>query len=277
MAMPEGRGEERIVAVPKGSVARGKEGRGEHCNTLARSLRVQCTLGRRAYAERHLGNDKLVQVQRSTGAIKKELHYNQETLDTLSFFKDIGANVGIISGLMNDVLPAWTVLIVDALMKLLGYLMIWLAVTHRVARPPTWEMNLFICAGANSQTFANTGVMVTFVKTFPLVEDTRGAIFLIALLPSVVTFIFVSFIRRIMTHVYEKHEKHNFYMFLYLAFLIDAFLSIAIIVENVGNIPTWHYKAFGAMSLLFVISNIAIGVRAELAYKKQMQRLESTA
>ncbi|MCO5595411.1 hypothetical protein L7F22_049453 [Adiantum nelumboides] len=239
-----------------------------------------------------------------SGAIKKELHYNQETLDTLSFFKDIGGNVGIIAGLMNDVLPAWTVLIVGGIMNLFGYLMIWLAVTHRVARPPTWQMNLFMCAGANSQTFANTGVMVTFVKNFPLGrgevmgvlkgfvglsgaiftqaylaiygEDTRGAIFLIALVPSVVTFIFVSFIR-IMTPVDDKHEKRNFYSFLYLAFLIAAFLSIAIIVENVGNIPTWCYKAFGAMTVLLVISNIAIGVRAELAYKKQMQRLESTA
>eukprot|EP00250_Pteridium_aquilinum_P004156 c14387_g1_i1 orf=1-372(-) len=84
-----------------------------------------------------------------SGAIKKELHYNQEMIDTLSFFKDLGANVGIISGLMNEVLPAWTVLAVGAAMNLFGYLMIWLAVTHRIARPPTWHMNLFLCIGAN--------------------------------------------------------------------------------------------------------------------------------
>ncbi|KAI5069772.1 hypothetical protein GOP47_0016073 [Adiantum capillus-veneris] len=238
-----------------------------------------------------------------SGAIKKELHYNQETLDTLSFFKDIGANVGIIAGLMNDMLPPWIVLIVGAFMNLFGYLMIWLAVTHRIARPPTWQMNLFICAGANSQTFANTGVMVTFVKNFPqgrgevlgiikgfvglsgalftqayhaiYGDDSRGVIFLIALLPSLVTFIFIFFIR-IITPVYDKREKRTFYSFLYLALLIAAFLSLAIIVENVVEIPLWCYKAFGAMSVMLVVSNMAIGVRAELAYMKQRPRLESS-
>ena len=33
--------------------------------------------------------------------IKKSLGYNQTTLNLLSFFKDLGANVGVLSGLIQ--------------------------------------------------------------------------------------------------------------------------------------------------------------------------------
>ncbi|KAI5069773.1 hypothetical protein GOP47_0016074 [Adiantum capillus-veneris] len=234
-----------------------------------------------------------------SGAIKKELHYNQETIDTLGFFKDLGANVGIVSGLMNEVLPAWTVLAMGALMNLFGYVMIWLAVTHRIARPPTWQMNLFLCIGANSQTFANTGVSVSFVKNFPqgrgevlgivkgciglsgaiftqiyhalYGDDTRGVILLIGWMPSVVTLLFMSFIRPIKP-AYDKREKRNFYSFLYLALLLAAFLMLAIIVQNqVTNFPSLAYKSFGAVTVLIVIANIVIGIRAENSFLAQVQ------
>uniref|UniRef100_M8C685 Uncharacterized protein n=1 Tax=Aegilops tauschii TaxID=37682 RepID=M8C685_AEGTA len=38
-------------------------------------------------------------------AIKSSLGYDQQTLHTLSFFKDVGANVGILPGLINEVTP----------------------------------------------------------------------------------------------------------------------------------------------------------------------------
>ncbi|MCO5571819.1 hypothetical protein L7F22_025567 [Adiantum nelumboides] len=233
-----------------------------------------------------------------SGAIKKELHYNQETIDTLGFFKDLGANVGIVSGLMNEVLPAWTVLAVGALMNLFGYVMIWLAVTHRIARPPTWQMNFYMCVGANSQTFANTGVLVTFVKNFPhgrgevlgivkgcvglsgaiftqifhalYGEDTRGVILLIGWMPSLVTLLFMAFIRPIKP-AYDKREKRNFYYFLYLALLLAAFLMIAIILENQLQVPRLAYQAFGAVTVLMVISNVVIGVRAERSFMAQVE------
>lgn len=234
-----------------------------------------------------------------SGAIKSELHYNQETIDTLGFFKDLGANVGIVSGLLNEVLPAWTVLAIGAIMNLFGYLMIWLAVTHRIARPPIWHVNLFLCIGANSQTFANTGVLVTFVKNFPhgrgevlgivkgcvglsgaiftqiyhalYGEDTRGVILLIGWMPSLVTLLFMFFIRPI-TPAYDKREKHNFYSFLYLALLLAAFLMLAIIVENQIHVfPPLAYKFFGAVTVLMVIANIVIGIRAESSFMAQVR------
>eukprot|EP00250_Pteridium_aquilinum_P014825 c22223_g1_i1 orf=332-2272(+) len=237
-----------------------------------------------------------------SGALKDKLHYNQETIGTLSFFKDLGANVGIVAGLMNEVLPAWAVLAAGAVMNLFGYLMIWLAVTHRIPRPPIWRMNLFLCIGANSQTFANTGVLVTFVKNFPqgrgevlgiikgcvglsgaiftqiyhalYGQDTRGVILLMGWVPSLVTLLFMFFIRPI-TPCYDKREKRNFYSFLYLALFLAAFLTLVIILENQLKIPSWAYKAIGAMSVLLVISNIVIGVRAENAFMAQVQEPKS--
>lgn len=225
-----------------------------------------------------------------SGAIKSSLHYDQETIGTLSFFKDLGANVGIISGLMNEVFPAWSVLAVGAGMNLFGYLMVWLAVTHKIAQPPVWQIYLYLCIGANSQTFANTGVLVTCVKNFPqsrgvvlgLVkgcvglsgaiftqvyhaiygQDTSGVILLIGWLPSVVTLVFMFFVRPLKPEMDKRQDKH-FFSFLYLALLLAAFLMLIIILENQLPFSSMSYKAMAAITLLFVAANVLIAGRAE--------------
>lgn len=108
-----------------------------------------------------------------SGEIKESLGYDQSTLNLLSFFKDLGANVGVLSGLINEVTPPWVVLSMGAVLNFFGYFMIWLAVTKRIAKPQVWQMCLYICIGANSQAFANTGALVTCVKNFP---ESRGAV-----------------------------------------------------------------------------------------------------
>ncbi|CAA3022123.1 NUCLEAR FUSION DEFECTIVE 4-like [Olea europaea subsp. europaea] len=59
--------------------------------------------------------------------IKSSLGYDQTTLNLLSFFKDLGSNVGILSGLINEVTPPWVVLSIGAVLNFFGYFMIWLA------------------------------------------------------------------------------------------------------------------------------------------------------
>ncbi|KAI5069868.1 hypothetical protein GOP47_0016169 [Adiantum capillus-veneris] len=234
-----------------------------------------------------------------SGAIKSSLGYDQQIINTISFYKDLGANVGIISGLMNEVLPSWTVLAVGGGMNLLGYLMVWLAVTNRIARPPLWQMNVFIFIGANSQTFANTGVLINFVKSFPhgrgevlgilkgcvglsgaiftqlyhaiYGENTTGVILLIGWLPTLVTLMFMIFIRP-MAPVEDKQEKRNFYYLLYLALLLAAFLTLAIVLENLLSLSSAAYQVLGAITLLLVISNIAAGVQAERGLVAQLKQ-----
>lgn len=61
--------------------------------------------------------------------IKSTLSYDQTTLNLLGFFKDLGANVGVFSGLIAEVTPTWFVLLVGSAMNFTGYFMIWLTVT----------------------------------------------------------------------------------------------------------------------------------------------------
>lgn len=79
--------------------------------------------------------------------IKTSLGYDQTTLNLLSFFKDLGSIAGIPSGLLLEVTPPWVVLVVGALLNFFGYFMIWLSVTHRIAKPPIWQMCMYICIG----------------------------------------------------------------------------------------------------------------------------------
>jgi len=103
--------------------------------------------------------------------IKSSLGYDQTTLNLISFYKDLGANIGILAGLINEVTPPWVVLAMGASFNFFGYFMIWLSVTKRIAKPHVWQMCLYICLGSNSQPFVNTGGLVTCIKNFP---ESRG-------------------------------------------------------------------------------------------------------
>ncbi|KAH7855967.1 hypothetical protein Vadar_031119 [Vaccinium darrowii] len=53
--------------------------------------------------------------------IKSSLGYDQATLNLLSVFKDLGSNVGVLSGLINEVTPPWVALSVGAVLNFFGY------------------------------------------------------------------------------------------------------------------------------------------------------------
>lgn len=88
-------------------------------------------------------------------------------LDTIGMAKDIGGNVGIVSGFIGDLFPPWVVLLIGAVQNLLGYGFIWLVLTARIPAPPFWLVGTLICVGTNGATFFNTAGLVTCVKNFP--------------------------------------------------------------------------------------------------------------
>jgi hypothetical protein len=56
--------------------------------------------------------------------LKHTLSYNQEMIDGLGTSKDIGGNVGIVSGLLIDITSAWFVLLVGGLMHFVFYTLV---------------------------------------------------------------------------------------------------------------------------------------------------------
>ncbi|CAI5477067.1 unnamed protein product [Closterium sp. Yama58-4] len=74
-----------------------------------------------------------------SAALKDKLQYSQEAVDGLGTAKDIGGNVGIVSGLLIDLMPAWAILAIGAAMHLFGYSMLYMA-SMGITRPPFWQV-----------------------------------------------------------------------------------------------------------------------------------------
>lgn len=222
--------------------------------------------------------------------IKASLGYDQSTLNLLSFFKDLGANIGVLSGLIAEVTPTWFVLIIGAVMNFAGYFMVWLAVMGKISKPRVWHMCIYICVGANSQNFANTGALVTCVKNFPegrgillgLLKgfvglsgavmtqlylaiygtDAKSLILLIAWLPAALSIVFVYTIRILHT-ARQPNEVRVFYHFLYVSIVLALFLMVMTLLEKTVTFTKGAYAASATVSWFMLFVPLFIAIRQE--------------
>ncbi|RLN00759.1 uncharacterized protein C2845_PM06G35290 [Panicum miliaceum] len=226
--------------------------------------------------------------------IKATLGYTQEQLNTVGFFKDVGANIGIHAGLVAEVTPPWVVLAVGAAMNLGGYLMLYLSVTGRVRpAPPLWLVCLYIAVGANSQAFANTGALVTCVKNFPesrgvmlgLLKgfvglsgaiftqlylafygpggggDTKPLILLVGWLPAAVSVAFLGTIRII-------RAPRPPGAFLYVSLALAGYLLVAIVLQKRFRFTRAEYGVSATVVFTMLLLPLGIVLREEAALFK---------
>lgn len=113
--------------------------------------------------------------------LKSSQSYDQSTLDTVSVFKDIGANAGVLSGLLYATVTTlrsrflsgpWVVHVAGAIQSFAGYFLMWASVVGLLRRPPVPLMCLFMLLAAHAQTFFNTANVVSGVENFQLFGGT---------------------------------------------------------------------------------------------------------
>ncbi|KAJ4789731.1 Major facilitator superfamily [Rhynchospora pubera] len=232
--------------------------------------------------------------------IKSTLGYDQKTLNTLSFFKDFGANVGLHAGLLAEFTPPWVIITISSVMNFFGYFMIWLAIMGKVPKPHVWQMCFYIWVGANSQAFANTGALVTCVKNFPesrgvvlgLLKgfvglsgaiftqfylafygtDSKSVVLLIAWLPAVVCLVFVMTIRLIKPEHYSK-ELNIFYKITGVSLVLAVCLLISIICEKQFSLGRIVSGISAAVVLILLFFPLYFIIREEILIIKKKSQL----
>ncbi|KAK7245076.1 hypothetical protein RIF29_39909 [Crotalaria pallida] len=239
--------------------------------------------------------------------MKISLGYDQSTLNLLSFFKDLGANVGILSGLINEITPPWVVLSIGVIMNFFGYFMIYLGVTQKIPKPKIWQMCLYICIGANSQAFSNTGALVTCVMNFPgsrgsilgLLKgyvglsgaiitqlyhafygdhNSKALILLIAWLPAAISFVFLPTIRILSSNTTDQQPKEIkvFYNLLYISIGLAGFLMVLIIIQNKFTFSRLVYIIDGMVVVFLLLLPLVVVFREELdQWKTKFQGLSN--
>ncbi|KAK4706623.1 hypothetical protein R3W88_033814 [Solanum pinnatisectum] len=200
--------------------------------------------------------------------IKNTLGYDQTTLVLLGFFKDLGANVGVLS--------------VGAAMNFTGYFMIWLSVIGKISKPKVWQMCIYICLGANSQNFANTGALVTSVRNLP---ESRGN--MIGLLKG-----FTGLSGAIMTQLYLARHYHSFFVYtirqmkvvrqpnqqtvffhcLLISIVLALFLMVTTLLEKAISFSHAAYVVAATVSCALLFSPLLVFIREELAIWRRMKQ-----
>ncbi|KAK2663924.1 hypothetical protein Ddye_002498 [Dipteronia dyeriana] len=197
--------------------------------------------------------------------LKSTQNYDQSTLNTVSVFKDIGGNAGILSGLLYSLVTLnhhrhdndhqrrglllsfcgpWVVHLTGAILCFVGYFFMWAAVVGLIDRPPVALMCLFMFMAAQAQTFFNTANVVTGVKNF---GDYGGTI--VGILKG-----YLGLSGAVLIQVYDTIFNGNPSTFLLILALLPTFVSLLLmflarIYETKSVDDKKQLNAFSAIAL----------------------------
>ncbi|KAL6182637.1 hypothetical protein ACLB2K_044052 [Fragaria x ananassa] len=99
--------------------------------------------------------------------IKSTMGYTQRELAILGVAKDWGDAIGFVAGYLSEILPSWGLLVIGAVLNFLGYGLLWLIVSQKIAALPLWVLCIAIYVGTNGETFFNTAALISCVQNFP--------------------------------------------------------------------------------------------------------------
>lgn len=75
-------------------------------------------------------------------SLKSVLGFNQSQLTILGVANDIGENMGLLPGLVCNKFPPWVILSIGAFACILGYGVLWLALSTTLSSLPYWQVIL---------------------------------------------------------------------------------------------------------------------------------------
>ncbi|XP_022970393.1 uncharacterized protein LOC111469393 [Cucurbita maxima] len=223
--------------------------------------------------------------------IKETLQCDQTTLNKISFYKDIGSNIDIVSALLVCIAPSWVLLLICSALNFVGYFKIWQAVVGQVVHPTVEYFGVYIAMAGNSQILANTVVLVICVRNFPerrgvilgllkgflglgaavltqvylaiYGHDTKSLILFIAWCPSLITLLFAFSIREVKI-VKHPHEFRVFIQILCITLVLALFLTVLTIAEQMVQFDQLAYTFVVVAIIGLLILPLFIAIREEM-------------
>ncbi|KAH0720554.1 hypothetical protein KY284_005584 [Solanum tuberosum] len=219
-------------------------------------------------------------------ALKSLMSLTQLQLNNLSVAKDVGKAFGIFAGLASDRLPTPAILLIGSIEGFIGYGVQWLVVSGRIQPLPYWVMCIFLCMGGNSTTWMNTAILVTCIRNFrknrgpvsgilkgyvglstAIFTDICSALFandpssfllLLALVPFVVCFTAVLFLREIPPSSTSAEEKDEVKYFGIIN-VVAVFIAVYLLAFDIsGPHGTVFSQLFAAILLILLASPLFI-------------------
>uniref|UniRef100_A0A251RWA8 Putative nodulin-like, Major facilitator superfamily domain protein n=1 Tax=Helianthus annuus TaxID=4232 RepID=A0A251RWA8_HELAN len=232
-----------------------------------------------------------------SATLKSSQGYDQTTLNTVSVFKDIGGNIGVLAGLLYSAVTSssrfgsglWPVYLAGAVQFFTGYFFIWLSVTGVIDRPHVLVMCLFMFMAAHAQTFFSTTDIVVAVRNFPDYSGTSvgimkgffglsGAILIqiyytlfdnkpttyllmLAVFPTLVSLAFMSLVH--INPSNTSNDKPHLNRFSLIALIIATYLMIVLIFQNIFTLPSWAHILTTTILLIMALSPLQVALTAQ--------------